>query len=66
MKKIFDQEYPNLPSTIISDNGGEFKGIESYNARQNSFIERWNGTIKRMIGKYLTNSNGVTISNSDR
>ena len=66
MKKILDK-VKVYPATIQSDNGPEFKhkfsvfvksyGIkqifsETYSAQQNSFIERFNRTIKTLIGKY--------------
>ena len=65
----------NKPSTIQSDNGSEFKSnfyknvlkkykikpiySATYAAQQNGIIERFNGTIKRMIYKYMTHQ-GLT------
>ena len=81
LKKIFDEERPNLPSTICSDNGTDFKNkvvsallqehkikqlfIDTYSAQQNAFVERLNLTLKTLIQKYLSHYNGITITNEN-
>ena len=62
------------PSTLQSDNGSEFQNdykkvlkkykikpifSATYNPKQNSIIERWNGTLKRMIYKFMSHQ-GLT------
>lgn len=80
-KKIFSKEGSNLPSVIRSDNGNEFKnkkvseyfkslGItqlfsRSYTPTDNAMSERFNKTIKIMIGKYLNSTNGEVVNNDE-
>jgi transposase InsO family protein len=79
IKSIFDDERPNLPSTMIMDGGTEFHGefaellkknnvkklvTQSYSPQQNAFVERFNRTIKSMLNRYLTSCNGITISHA--
>ena len=73
MERIFKRA--GAPKTIQSDNGGEFelefdqmlerRGIEhsrsrSYNPQANGQIERWNGTLKRMIHSHMLRSDTKT------
>lgn len=77
MGEIIDGEGKHLPAVMQTDNGTDFKNaafaavmtrhgikhhfIDTYSARQNAHVERFNLTIKTAINKYLTHVNGITI-----
>lgn len=74
LKAIFDSHTPRM---VVSDNGPEFKNtlfknyckenninlwfIKPYSPTQNAMVERFNGTIKRLIHKFKTQYNALTI-----
>lgn len=76
LEGILLAESPRIPLSIRTDNGPEFKRefaktckdwnikhftIETYNPQQNSIVERFNKTLKHMVNRWLTHSNGVMI-----
>ncbi len=81
MREILESCSNNLPQLIQSDNGVEFKnthfdklladfGIKhlyspSHMPTANAIIERFNGTIKRRLYRYMTQNNAMNLSDND-
>jgi len=63
---VEDKTAEESASTVQSDNGNEFKGdFDKLSARQNSMVERFNKTLKGLINKWMTFTNGVTIDDEN-